>query len=255
MLKSLLLLSGALLACGAAAREPVAGSTPETIGVELRGDTLVYRTVGRGVVEDSAGRRYKVKPWRQVRGPRHSVSLEAGCLPLCGDEGFVFGTIEDESPFRYEGAFPGESRYYEGPLRTSGAISAVYVYRLKRWLEVGASLTYAGYYRSVRRASDGGVAWRLHDNYFTVMPLVRISWLNRTSVRLYSSFQMGWQRNSERRGFNEWHEENYVAVQVTLFGVSVGRRFFGYAECGIGMRGLAVAGVGYRFGTTKTSRP
>lgn len=263
MLKTRILLAGVLLCGTAAARGPAPEAAadreraagPPGIGVELRGDTLVYRAVGRSVAEDPDGRRYRLRPWRRVPGPRHSISLEAGFLPICGDEGFVFGTDEDRTLFFWDGAFPGEQRYYEGPLRTSGALSAVYVYRVKRWLEVGASVTYTGFYRTVRRSADGGVAWRRHDSYLSVMPLVRISWFNRTSVRLYSSFQLGWQHSSEQFPFDREWVENQWAVQVTLFGVSVGRRFFGYAECGIGMRGLAVAGVGYRFGPSKTSRP
>ncbi len=250
----LFLLAGMLHCAPARAREyPDTTASAPAIGVELRGDTLIYRTVGRrGLVEDPDGRRYRLKPQKGSFGPRHAVTLEVGAYPLCGSRPIFFiGGYDETLHGGYPGTFPGEQRYYRGPVRTSGAISLGYAYRVRRWLDVGVTFSYAGFYCNVRNTARGDVAWREREHYLTVMPVVRVGWLNRPAVRLYSSFQLGYQRSFETYYPGERWDENYCGVQLTLLGISVGRRFFGYAELGIGMRGVCICGVGYRFGNKK----
>lgn len=246
----LLLFAGSLCSRVAAQEQSSALVPCPVVGVELRGDTLIYRPV-RGwdnQIEDNKGRRYRLLPVKGLAGPRHALSLEAGALPACGTRSIIPVTGCDESFYGYPGSFPGERRFYPGPLRVSGAVSAVYVYRVRRWLEVGGSITYAGFYRNFMHASDRSVAIRQREHYFTLMPVLRFSWLNSRTVRFYSTFQLGWQVGFEKYSSDRYDTYHYAAIQVTPLGISVGRRIFGYAEFGIGMRGVLVGGIGYRFG-------
>lgn len=254
----LLLLAGLCPALRAEAREPFAGSAkkpPEgIISVELQGDTLVYLSVPgrRGLYVDAEGRRYRFRPVPAVFGPPHALSFEIGAFAACGWRDMIPGNASDESFPRFPGEFPGEQRYYDGPLRTSGALGIAYSYRVRRWLEVGGSFTYAGYYRNLLRTSDGRVASRQREHYLTLMPYVRLSWVNGRTVQCYSSLYLGYQLGCERYySMNRSVAFGYFAGHFTPFGIRVGRRLFGYGEIGVGMRGVFVAGIGYRFGKSK----
>lgn len=255
----LFLLPGLCLVRHAAAQGPPAGPKEkvpgEIVSVELQGDTLVYRSVPdrRGLLVADDGSRYRLRPVKGYTGPAHALSFEIGAFAIGGENGIVYSAGCSDWGFSwYPGELPGEQRYYEGPMRTTGALGVVYGYRVRRWLEVGASFTYMGYYRNLLRTSDGGVARRQREHYLTLMPYVRFSWLNRRSVRLYASLHLGYQLGCERYfSMDKAVTYNYFAGQFTPFGISVGRRLFGYAEIGIGMRGVFVGGIGYRFGKDK----
>lgn len=255
----LFLLPGLCLVQHAAAQGPPAGPkekvSGEIVSVELQGDTLVYRSVPdrRGLLVAADGSRYRLRPVKGYTGPAHALSFEIGAYPACGMRDIIPGTrCYDANFYCFPGEFPGERRYYEGPLRTTGGLGVAYGYRVRRWLEVGASFTYAGYYCNLLRTSDGGVASRLREHYLTLMPYVRFSWLNRRSVRLYASLHAGYQLGIERDYKMDKADKNhYFGGQFTPFGISVGRRLFGYAEIGVGMRGVFVGGIGYRFGKDK----
>lgn len=45
----------------------------------------------------------------------------------------------------------------------------------------------------------------------------------------------------------EKYDETYLSIQMTMFGVSVGRRLYGFAEVAVGSIGCLNAGIGYRF--------
>lgn len=256
----LLLLAGLCPALRAEAREPFAGSAKKPpagiISVDLRGDTLVYLSVPgrRGLYVDAEGQRYRFRPEPAVVGPPHALSFEIGAFAASGMRGMFYtgGCCDDSGYPRFPGEFPGEQRYYEGPLRTTGALGIAYGYRVKHWLEVGASFTYTGFYRNLLRTSDGGVASRQREHYLTLMPYVRLSWVNGRMVQCYSSLHLGYQLESERYySMNRSVTDGYFAGHLTLVGVRVGQRLFGYGEIGVGMRGVFVAGIGYRFGNYK----
>lgn len=250
----LLLLAGMLDGGRVAAQEASEGGLPPAvIVVEPRGDTLIYRAVGRrGRIEDASGRRYRLHPVKNFTGPRHAVSLEIGAYPLSGSLTLFPGMrcYDDEVSYPPDASGP-EQKVHTGPLRRSGAFGTCYAYRAKRWLEIGITFTYAGFKRNSLRKSDGGVAARWRKRDLTLMPFVRFSWLNRRSMRLYSGLQFGcqWCREEDSRfGYLDY---GLFAAQFTWLGISVGRRFFGYAELGTGMRGIFVGGLGYRFGAGK----
>ena len=250
----LLLLEGLLCGARAAARPPAASapaSEHPVVGVELRGDTMVYRTTRHAhLFEDEAGRLYRLRSVLADPVALHTVSIEGGAYSWSGSRS-PFSTKERVWVAQPPEAFPTERYYYEGPLRTSGMWGLAYGYRLSRAVEVGVSLSYAAYWRDLMRAPDRSVASSLREHYVTLMPFARFMWLNRRSVQLYTAVQLGCQWGYEKSYTDGYGSFTYLTGQFTPFGIRVGRRLFGYVEWGIGARGLFVGGVGYSFGNFK----
>ena len=74
------------------------------------------------------------------------------------------------------------------------------------------------------------------------MPTVRFNWFYRDAVQLYSTVSIGVITD---------FDEAYPWGDLTLVGCSFGRKFFGFAEVGMGTAGWLRAGVGYRFNAVK----
>lgn len=85
-----------------------------------------------------------------------------------------------------------------------------------------------------------------------LVPTVRFTYLNRPIVRLYSSIGVGVGFCRERTRNVDGHieanrNEHFCPAEVTILGVSVGRRLFGFAELSTGSMGVCSAGIGYKF--------
>lgn len=215
-------------------------------------DTPGFRMIPNRNMEvtDAYGRVYRLTPVGRPLGPQHSLSLEIGAYAACVDQPLFFrdGGCCDYDYWLWPGEYPGERRYYEGPGRFTGGIGLSYGYRVARWFETGVSLTYAGYFQNLYNSSDGSIASRARTHYVTLMPYARFSWLNSRTVRLYSSLHLGVQWGSQQSYFDSADKSFFLAAQFSPFGIRVGRRLFGYAELGIGMRGVVICGIGYVFG-------
>lgn len=142
--------------------------------------------------------------------------------------------------------FLNESRYIGGDGYMTGAVSATYSYRFKRWLELSAVATYSGYHRSFYDKFTGDFAYRQSLCSISLMPYVRFNWLYRKWVRMYSGIGLGISVIVDK---NEavYNTGVLPAFAVTPIGIAVGRNFYGLAELSIGTTGLFVVGVGYRF--------
>ena len=122
-----------------------------------------------------------------------------------------------------------------------GSYSLSYHYRIKNWLWCGAYVNAFptagyGYYGSSTRS------YALSTK-ISVAPSIRFSYFNKPLVNLYSAASVGWGMS-----INEKDKQNLnLFFQVTFFGVSIGKKFFGGAEVGIGYKGLFCANLGYRF--------
>ncbi len=119
--------------------------------------------------------------------------------------------------------------------------------RNQRW-SFGASLSYESAGHAFYSRKDDSLINMDKRNIITAMAHVRLSWLNRRYVRMYSSIGMG--RSFSLEGeFREHDGEGMAfAMQVVPIGISIGKKLYGFAETGIGTSyfGLS-AGIGYRF--------
>ena len=115
-------------------------------------------------------------------------------------------------------------------------ISLGYMYRLRKFLWLGAR--------------DDSFLYNHTETQIAFLPAVRFSYLNKKYVTLYSGLSTGFLLNFEKEN-GSTDVYFHPTFQLTAFGVSVGRKFFGYTEVGLGYKGFITAGIGYRFNANK----
>ncbi len=177
-----------------------------------------------------------------------------GAFPITYDFspfGECFDDIDD-----YGYSLPGKyfgSQIYAGDQYVTGALSLSHSVRLKRWLELGVVATYYGDFRNIYSSLDNKVVEREYHHSFFFTPTIRFSWFRRECVRMYSSVGLGvGAMISKEAGYmrtivHKRDVEFGPSIQLTGFGISVGKTFFGFAEAGaVGTLGLFTAGFGYR---------
>ncbi len=125
-----------------------------------------------------------------------------------------------------------------GSRHTIPMFSVSYNSFFKRWFSLDTRLSFSGGYRNVYSGIESKYDHRNFEPYVTVMEMAQFTYLNRDWVRLYSSVGLGLTA----------YEGLYLSLQTTLLGVSVGKKFFGFAECGVGAEYILLhCGLGYRF--------
>lgn len=188
--------------------------------------------------QQSGGKRAKL-PFEQ----QHEVRVSVGIDP----QFFIFEMPYDNHNF----SIP---RTYDGPTYTTGAINLSYAYRFRRWFDFGVLLSYNSEYKRVFDNLTGDYLYRIYQHHITVMPTVRFTWLNRQWVRMYSSLGMGATFGAQsitgsQKPYNT--DRLAFAFQCSYLGITVGKSLFGFAELGLGTKGLAIFGMGYRFNNSK----
>ncbi len=132
---------------------------------------------------------------------------------------------------------------YGGSTYMTGNIMAAMDIRLKKWFTFSIGVAANGVWKDVHDVVSGDKVGQVSGCILTVLPQAKFTWLNREMVRLYSSLGIG-----VTGGEFDGNSDCYVAGQAVLFGISVGRRFVGFAELGAGSMYMGgMIGVGYRF--------
>ena len=137
----------------------------------------------------------------------------------------------------------GPSHWYAGTLE--------YGYWIKEWLSIGVAATWNAGVRNIYDFPTQQLWLSLRRDYISILPIARFAWLRRGIVQLYSSVGLG-------LGIERWVtyidnvESNYspfLAYDIKLVGLSVGRKWFGFVELGSGSRGVVNVGFGCRINT------
>ena len=141
------------------------------------------------------------------------------------------------------------AKVYFGNTYYTGAYSVGYVYRFTRLVSFGLTATYAENHSYAYDTFSGERLGSLFDHYISFVPMVRLHWLNRRWVSLYSAVGIGITIDYNRYSVHEVETNNDVNItgQITPLGITVGRRLFGFAEVGYGAQGIIVGGIGYKF--------
>ena len=195
--------------------------------------------------------------WRQVF-PRHELSLSVGdpAFASC-QRGFLFERLIFDRSNRYLWSFHEEDAgswfeplpYYSDYIATC-PISVGYMFRLRKFLWLGGSVSYMGIFSKAYDARDNSFLYNHRETQIAFLPAVRFSYLNKKYVTLYSGVSTGFLLNFEREnGCTDVYF--HPTFQLTAFGVSVGRKFFGFTELGLGYKGFIQGGIGYRFNANK----
>ena len=173
--------------------------------------------------------------------PKHDIRVGVGSMSLVtsfalDDWGCADCAVLD---FRRDMANAGTHltpRYFVGNYSLS------YTYHDRRWLQYGGKVVFGASTRWRKDSFTGEKIDNLSYYCLSVMPSVRFNWFYRDAVQLYSTISVGVVTDFDEVA--PWGD-------VTLVGCSFGRKFFGFAEVGMGTAGWLRAGVGYRFNATK----
>lgn len=171
--------------------------------------------------------------------PKHSVGISYGYLSN-SDWLNIFESIGSA----IVGSSFQNDKYF-------GSLSVEYFYHLEPWIGVGAIMSYGQLTEDLYFAGnkEGG----LKNTYLTLMPSVKIDWLRRDFVALYTKLAVGYTMRNESIKYDDSKYSNtndtqfHINCQISPIGVELGRAFRGFAEYGFGEQGMLVLGARYRF--------
>ena len=174
--------------------------------------------------------------------PKHDIRVGVGTLSavtslVLGD----WGCCDCALPHDFRSDMASTDTYLT-PRLFVGNYSLSYTYQDRRWLQYGGKIVFGASTRWRKSAHTGEKIDNLSYYSLSVMPSVRFNWFYRDAVQLYSTISVGVITD---------FDEVYPWGDLTLVGCSFGRKFFGFAEVGMGMAGWLRAGVGYRFNAVK----
>ena len=179
----------------------------------------------------------------------NEIGVDAGPVSVAG--GFVFGSIGFWSSL-------GASLNHKAvDTRLYGCYGIHYYYQVKHWCAVGVKTVVEGSRTTYYADSTRTAIEKIDDNvFFSIMPSVRFTYLNRPWVRLYSGVDLGCgfffsttTTSSKAESEASDSKENNVlfAFNVTPIGVNVGKKFFGMAELNFGFDSWFKVGIGCRW--------
>ena len=170
--------------------------------------------------------------------------------------------------FVYPNGMEPNKSWRSPSFRSTPVLSVGYHYRAAKWFWIGLALSYAHYTDRQTYLYDVNHTSACNRNFHTLalMPEVRLSYLNRPHVTLYSALSVRFaQFFGTEECFNVTYPENrhpwfsdginedytptrFSTLHVTLLGIKAGwRHVFGNLELGAGYKGFGSVGIGYEF--------
>lgn len=211
---------------------------------------LLIGLVAAVTVTEAQGQRSNWNKYYQKQLPEAEVRFSHGLLPLTYDFD-LFSWSWDIAPPSLTDQYYG-LQTYKGNLYSTGALSMAHSIKVAKWLEMGATLTYVGNFRNIYSTATNEIVDRESSRSLFFTPTLRFAWFNREWVRMYSSVGLGVglmikQPYERGGGYTEPYLEWGPSIQLTGFGISVGKRLFWFSEVQtIGTLGVFTMGVGYR---------
>ena len=169
---------------------------------------------------------------------RFSVRAGAG-LPGSGAEYFTTNVL----PTSYGmDAIYGD---YTGDLKTIPAISLEAYYLYNQWFRFGLDVVYCSYSNQILSGITGEVKKNRNGQSFVFLPTAAVNYYHKGALNLYMALGVG---VGYYAGFDNMENNVAFDVQFTPFGIEYGRKFFCFAEAGLGTAVNWVrGGIGYRF--------
>lgn len=204
-------------------------------------------------------------------GPRHELRATMGVQPANTIYGAFVNSYEHDNTMLnrrldnlnnmryiapseedrfYYGLHYDALKYYDSESVMMPSVGISYTYRAKRWCEVGVATAYTGTFNRRYSALDGHFVGRCKEHFLVILPTVRFVWVRTDMVRLYSTISMGivcsWMRSDYDYTQPVIAGSSEYGAEFIPFGISVGRRVFGFAELGYSERGWLNIGIGFR---------
>jgi hypothetical protein len=203
--------------------------------------TLSAQDVVRDVQQEGNIETVVIK--RPKRVDKHEFRFGAGTYSVAADM-FLdgIGCCDEELNFRDDMAVADT---YLSKRRFWGTYSLGYTYHSLRWFQFGATVSFSAATQARHDNLTGNKVENLNQYAVGIMPTFRFIYLYRDDIQLYSAISLGAVLGTNMGGF--W-------ADTTLFGCSVGRNLFGFAEIGAGLGGWGRIGIGYRFDSSKKGK-
>lgn len=213
---------------------------------------LLIALIAAMSVGQAQGQRSNWKTISQKQLPEAEVRFSHGLLPITYDFRLLNWDWNSQSiTDQYYNL-----QVYKGNLYSTGALSMAHSIKVAKWLEMGATLTYVGNFRNIYSSTTNKVIGRENSRSFFFTPTLRFAWFNREWVRMYSSVGLGVGMMIKNPGnlgiagagrFSEPSIQWSPSLQLTGFGISVGKKLFWFSEVQtFGTLGLFTMGIGYR---------
>ena len=176
-------------------------------------------------------------PWK------YELRIGYGGYPLMDSMQFLnpYSYCECEAPM-----FPELGNMYSPKIKNeymTGILSAEFSIHFKRWFSLAFNLGVNGMWRTMSDPLDGGDTFAKRGASFNLIPTARFQYVNSKYVRMYTGFGLGLYV-----GCFDGEVLVTPAAQFTPLGISVGRKFFFFAESCIGTASMGGNfGVGCRF--------
>jgi len=176
---------------------------------------------------------------------RHSLQVGGGFLDLV--LAAALDLFYDEG-VTYDYKYPtlsnklAEGRYYWTDERLVSSLTLDYGYRVKRWLALGVKGAVGFKTQARRHVGTNKLLYRDSRVVASLIFNMRFDWLHRRNVMMYSSFGVG--------AMSIFDFDNPMIIPMfdaTFVGITLGRKFYGFAEVGCGASGSLRAGIGCRF--------
>ena len=136
---------------------------------------------------------------------------------------------------------------YEGDLYSAGNLYLGAGYRLTKWFTLSGYLMYNQMWRNTFNGADGSRKGTQWSHIVALSPEAKFTFMNKRYVQLYGSvaFSLAFYKE-EDSSFLDYSALPHI--QTVPFGISTGRRFFGFTEFGLGTEFIGFrAGLGVRF--------
>ena len=173
--------------------------------------------------------------------PKHDIRVGVGSMSLVTTFALDDWGNDYEPSYNFRNDMANADTYLT-PRMFVGNYTLSYTYQDRRWLQYGGKAVFGASTRWRKDAYTGQKLENLSYYSLSVMPSVRFNWFYREKVQLYSTVSVGIITD---------FDEVYPWGDLTLFGCSFGRKFFGFAEVGMGTAGWLRGGIGYRFNAVK----
>lgn len=140
---------------------------------------------------------------------------------------------------------------------TTGSIMVAFNWEINPWLELTIPLIYShnNGRHEYRRVLDGSSIYAedgtIRDDWFTLMPSIRVNWMRTSWLSLYSRVGAGISLANRVRFADlaaNLESSRAFAWQVSPVGIEMGRRVCFFVEGGYGFTGVVTGGVKFKMG-------
>lgn len=134
---------------------------------------------------------------------------------------------------------------YHDQTRSTGGFGVGVEYKFNHWISAGVDFASSFYYHNSYEALNSNSQSVKVGAAITLMPKVKLFYMDKPKCRLYTSFALGL---AAYPGFYLAEDKVTASYQMSPIGVEFGKKFCGFVETGFGVQysGLR-AGVVYKF--------